>query len=75
MTLDDYLRAQKPRGMREADFAEKIGVTQPHVNKLRRGAIAPSWPLILRIKTATGNKVKPTDWEKAHTQPVPETAA
>lgn len=72
MTLNDYLRSLKPHGIREADFAKLVGCTQGHVNKLRHGEVAPSWPLILRIKGATGGKVQPEDWERAQR---PETAA
>jgi transcriptional regulator with XRE-family HTH domain len=61
MTLDEYLAAEKPNGLTEAVFAARIGSSQPHVNRLRRGA-NPGFSLMERIKKATGGAVTPNDF-------------
>jgi hypothetical protein len=45
--------------MTETEFAEKIGSTQSHVNKLRAHKIWPRKGLARRIKEVTGDEVTP----------------
>lgn len=41
-------------GLSEAEFARTIGVSQPYMNRLRRGVRSPSLKLALRLEEATG---------------------
>lgn len=62
MTLDEYLIAEKERGLTETAFGAKVGLSQPQINRLRK---AKSWPgreLMARIRQATDQKVTPNDW-------------
>jgi len=65
MTLDQYLIAEK---LTEAAFAAAVGVSQPHVNRLRGGKNWPRPALMVRIRTTTKGQVTPDDflpWETA----------
>ena len=58
MKLQDYITNH---GMTDAEFATRIGSSQPHVNRIRRGIIAPSMKIAMRIKEATKGQVTPND--------------
>ena len=57
MTLDDYL---KDTGQTEAAFAAKAGLSQPRLNRIRRGANT-SGATIRRICEASDWRVTPDD--------------
>lgn len=59
MKLDEFLTSEK---ITEADFAEKIASSQPHVNRMRRGKSFPSPEMIRKIRSATQDKVSLDDW-------------
>lgn len=59
MKLDDFLLTED---LTEAAFAERIGSSQPHVNRLRRGKCFPSREMVKKIHAATGEKVTVDDW-------------
>jgi transcriptional regulator with XRE-family HTH domain len=59
MTLHDYLVLTKTT---EAAFADKVGISQPHVWRLRRGKSWPSRDLMARIREATNHAVTPDDF-------------
>lgn len=48
----------------QAEFAERIGVSQGTVSKLCKGLISPSLPLALKIQRVTGGKVTVESWMK-----------
>lgn len=58
MTLNEYLSTE---GITETAFAGLVGISQPHVNRLRKGAW-PSLALISRIYRATDGKVTADDF-------------
>ena len=62
MTLDTYLAKSE---MTEAAFGEKAGLTQPTINKLRRGLSRPSLRAMRAIEAASSGKVRPNDWLEA----------
>lgn len=59
MKLDDFLTQQS---LTEAEFADLVGCSQPHVNRLRHGKMLPKPGLLAKIHQATGGKVTATDW-------------
>lgn len=58
MTLDQYLT---DNGLKEADFAEKIGVDQSTVNRLRKTQV-PSKEVMAKIFDVTGGAVRADDF-------------
>jgi DNA-binding Xre family transcriptional regulator len=58
MTLDQYLTE---RGIKEADFAAMIDVTQSTVNRLRKGQV-PNKDLMAAIFVKTGGAVSANDF-------------
>lgn len=58
MTLGEYLRKHKLTDQR---FGELADLSQPFVNRLRRGKAKPSYETIEKIVKATGGKVAPSD--------------
>ena len=48
----------------QAEFAERIGVSQGTVSKLCKGLISPSLPLALKIQRVTDGKVTVESWMK-----------
>ncbi len=58
MTLDQYLTS---RQIKEADFATELGVTQPTVNRLRKGQV-PGKELMTAIFVKTGGAVRADDF-------------
>lgn len=59
MRLDEYLSSQK---ISAAKFARKLGVSHSLVHGWRHGTKLPSLPMALRIKSVTGDAVRPEDW-------------
>lgn len=59
MTLHDYLVLTKTT---EAAFAAAVGVTQPHIWRLRSGKNWPSRRLMARIREETNGAVTPDDF-------------
>lgn len=63
MTLHEYLTVEKTAaGLTEAVFAKRIGISQAHVNRLRRGEGWPQKEVMERIRAATGGRVTPNDF-------------
>lgn len=72
MTLDEYLAAEK---LTEAAFAGMVGISQPHVNRLRSGKGWPARELAEKIREATGGRVTPDDFLPPRAAPeTPEAA-
>lgn len=59
MKLNDYLALTKTT---EAAFAQKVGVSQPHIGRLRRGQCWPSRQVAQRIFDETDGAVTPDDF-------------
>lgn len=59
MTLHDYLVLTK---LTEAAFAKSVGISQPHVGRLRGGKNWPSRDLMARIREVTNGAVTPDDF-------------
>lgn len=57
--LDAYLLAH---GLRDHEFAERIGTSRPHVTFLRNGQRQPSLAIVGRILKATGGAVGLDAW-------------
>jgi len=51
MTLHDYMQAH---GIRDAELAQKLGVSRPYVSRLRRGKRQPSLPVAAKLEELTG---------------------
>lgn len=49
-------------GIRQADFAARIGVTQGMVSRLVSGALLPSLELAVKIERDTGGAVPASSW-------------
>lgn len=58
MTLNDYLSTA---GVTEASFADRIGVHQSTVNRLRSGSI-PTKEVMTKILEATNGQVRADDF-------------
>ena len=58
MTLDQYLAENK---LTEAEFASRVGATQPNIHRLRKGQI-PGKELMAAIVDKTGGQVRPDDF-------------
>lgn len=60
MTLDQYLREN---ALTEADFAAKVGTTQPTIHRARKpGGSIPSPDLMAAIFEETKGRVRPDDF-------------
>lgn len=59
MTLDEYLTNER---LTESAFAAKIGVSQPHVGRIRKGRVWPQKDTMERILIVTGGRVTPNDF-------------
>ncbi len=62
MTLDQYLTAEKKNGLTEAAFAGLAGISQPAVNRLRKGHSWAQRDVLERVCQATDWKVTPNDF-------------
>lgn len=66
MTLDEYFKTQAEEGVKltDAAFGSVVGVSQPHISRLRNNLIRPSWKTMDAIEKATGGKVTASaaDW-------------
>lgn len=49
-------------GTTEAAFAEKVGVSEAQINRIKHGVRMPSLDLAARIQAATDNAVTPNDF-------------
>lgn len=58
MRLDDWLKAS---GLTETDFGDRVRLSQPQVNRLRRGESGTSWDTANRIVRVTGGGVTLAD--------------
>lgn len=63
--LEAYLAAN---GIRQSQFAERIGVTQATVSKLIAGSVAPSLALAVRIQRETFGAVPCDAWVRTSGQ-------
>jgi len=59
MDLKSYLEA---RGVRQADFAERVGTTPATVSRLIAGIFRPALDLAHRIERETGGAVPTEAW-------------
>ncbi|MGE0575415.1 MAG: helix-turn-helix domain-containing protein [Reyranella sp.] len=66
MKLDTYLAEE---GLTETRFAALVGISQPHVNRLRAGKAWPARDLVERIRAVTGGKVTADDFLTSPAQP------
>lgn len=57
--LSSYL---KERRIRQADFAEQVGVSQGVISRLANGASKPGLDLAVRIERATAGSVSASTW-------------
>lgn len=62
MTLAAYLEAHR---IRQADFAARLGTTQPVISRLARRAATPSLDMAFRIERETGGAVPASIWVAA----------
>lgn len=59
MKLSHYL---EQHDMTDAAFAEKVGMSQSQISRLRREVSRPSWEAVTAIEAATNGKVLATDF-------------
>ena len=59
MTLNQYL---KEKSITAAAFAERAGLTEATISRIRRGLNRPDWPSMDRIREVTGGDVMPNDF-------------
>lgn len=45
MTPTEAVHTLLAAGLSETDIAKRVGTTQPTVNRIRRGAMTPSYPM------------------------------
>lgn len=65
MTLDEYLATatdENGKSLTDAAFADRCGLSQPQISRLKNGKSKPSFEAIQAIAVATGGKVGPADW-------------
>lgn len=55
MDLATYLAS---KGLTEAQFADRVGIGRPTINRIKRGIMQPSVELAIRIEQATGCAVR-----------------
>lgn len=54
MTLEEYMKLE---GLTETAIADRVGVSQPHIGRIRKRQRRPSPELALKIESLTGGKV------------------
>lgn len=59
MTLNDFMTST---GESSSSLANKTGLSQSQISRLRNGRSNPSLSAIIAISKATKGKVKATDW-------------
>lgn len=59
MTLNEWISLT---GIKEDCFASRVGISQPSLNRYRRGQRMPPDEVQERIAEATGGAVRPQDW-------------
>lgn len=57
--LDAFLEES---GLTNAAFAERVGVSEATISRLRNGKQTPSWDLIQRITVETAGRISPNDF-------------
>lgn len=66
MTLDEYLTSYEhpdgKKGLSDAAFGERCGMSQSQVSRLRNRKSRPSFEAMEAIRIASGEKVMPNDW-------------
>lgn len=62
MKLEQYLRT---KNLTDAEFGEKIGLSQSQVSRIRRGVSWPSKDVLAAIAKETNNRVTANDIMKA----------
>lgn len=62
MTLAEYLSTKQ---MTDEAFGTLVGLSQPQVNRLRRGKSKPGWDVLRRISDATDGLVTANDFMSA----------
>lgn len=70
VNLDTYLT---DRSIRQADFAEQLGISQATVSRLAKRSMRPSLELAFAIEKATGGAVSVASWNPDLAQPQPPT--
>lgn len=58
-TLSSYLKA---RSIKQAEFAEEVGISQGTVSRLASGSLVPSLSVAVRIERHTGGAVPVSSW-------------
>ena len=48
--------------IKQADFAQIVGASQPTISRLMAGTVMPSLALAVAIERETGGVIKPSDW-------------
>lgn len=78
MTLDEYLKTFRhpdgKEGLSDTAFAERAGLSQSQVTRLRSGKSKPSFEAIEAVRAASDGAVTPNDWFQA-ADAIPERAA
>ena len=67
MKLRHYL---EQNDMTDAAFAERVGMSQSQISRLRREISRPSWEAVTAIEAATKGKVRAADFLPTTTQEV-----
>lgn len=62
MKLSKYLT---DNDITDAAFAARVGLSQSHVSRLKRGVSMPSWDAVAAIEKATKGAVKADDFTPA----------
>lgn len=70
MGLDKFIRIS---GMTEVQIAEKSGVSQSTISRIRNGKVNPTFDLLRRISAATDGAFTPNDYQPR--EPAPQEAA
>lgn len=63
--LSEYL---KDNGIRQEDFAARIGVTQATVSRLKAGLLTPSVTVAAGIERETGGAIPAASWAEVRAQ-------
>lgn len=61
MKLIDFLQSKK---LTDAAFAEKVGLSQSQVSRIKRGKSMPSWDAAAAIERATDGSVTASDFSR-----------
>lgn len=50
--------ARKPRGLRQADLADRSGIAQADISRIERGQIAPTTPTLINVAEALSAQIQ-----------------